>query len=58
MDLVSSLVMLITKRLARKPNTKKFPVVRIWNEADWLYFTIHLYGRKRAETAGVILFVL
>lgn len=29
MDLVSSIVMLITSRLAAKPNIRKFPVVHI-----------------------------
>lgn len=29
MDLVSSIVMLVTSRLAAKPNVRKFPVVRM-----------------------------
>ena len=58
MDLVSSIVMLITSRLAAEPNMKIFPAV--WKEILFMVDigtdSIGLQGRRRAETVGIILF--
>jgi hypothetical protein len=58
MDLVSSIVMLITSRLAAKPNIRKFPVVDIipFLSLSLVLTMILLEGRKRVETVGIILF--